>query len=262
MSDTTALALATAGVWAPPALQPPPAWRLACAGCRLPRLGHPHPLGLRTRRPPLRPLRLWLLIRSTPAERRCLLLHALGAAAITITILSPILLPALETLRQPNPQSAIRNPQFSELSRWNPLYAFRREFTNADGRLTYELPNGLYYATLPARPLYFTPVPLAFATLPGLWRIIRRPTPPLLLLLGWLAAIIGSPRGLDLAKRPLHPRLRPTRRDPDRPRPRHPLGAPQPPSHHRHQRPARPRPRLDARQQLPAARQLHRPQRS
>ncbi|MFN8514004.1 MAG: hypothetical protein U0841_15750 [Chloroflexia bacterium] len=194
MSDTTALALATAGVWAllRYSRHRHGGWPALAAGCLAWAILTRWAYALVAL--PCALYALWLLIRSTPAERRRLLLHALGAAAITITILSPLLLPALETLRQPNPQSAIRNPQFSELSRWNPLYAFRREFTNADGRLTYELPNGLYYATLPARPLYFTPV-LAFATLPGLWRIARRPTPPLLLLLGWLAAIIGFHAG-------------------------------------------------------------------
>ena len=81
-----------------------------------------------------------------------------------------------------------------QVYRWNPLHAFRREFVTADGRLVYPWPNGLYYASLFARPLYFTPL-LALFALPGLWRVVRRPTAPLLLLVGWVAVVLGFHAG-------------------------------------------------------------------
>jgi hypothetical protein len=85
---------------------------------------------------------------------------------------------------------------------WNPANALRREFVSTDGRLQYRLPNGLYYALLPAHPFYFTPL-LAIFILPGVWTLRRRATargggqgPRLaLLLLGWPAMIWGFHAG-------------------------------------------------------------------
>jgi hypothetical protein len=140
---------------------------------------------------------LWLLFRAAPTDRRRALLHALVATAVACAVLSPILPPALDILRQRSPQPAAHSPQFTadlQVYRWHPLTAFRREHTTADGHLTYPWANGLYYATLLARPLYFTPL-LALVALPGLWRIARRPTPPLLLLIGWIAVVAGFHAG-------------------------------------------------------------------
>ncbi|MCB0241174.1 MAG: hypothetical protein KDH08_21660, partial [Anaerolineae bacterium] len=55
--------------------------------------------------------------------------------------------------------------------------------------LSYRWPNGLWYAVAPANRFYFTPL-LAPLLLPGLWAVVRRKAAaPLLLVVGWAAAI-------------------------------------------------------------------------
>ena len=61
-----------------------------------------------------------------------------------------------------------------EVYTWSPLNFARREFVTVDGRLSYRLPNGVYYGLSPAHPYYFTPL-LALAAAAG---VVAGPTPP------------------------------------------------------------------------------------
>jgi hypothetical protein len=78
---------------------------------------------------------------------------------------------------------------------WAPQNALRREFDTADGRLSYSLPNGLYYALAPAHRYYFTPLLAPFIAL-GLWRLARRSSPDTgLLTAGWAAVVLAYHAG-------------------------------------------------------------------
>lgn len=135
----------------------------------------------------------WLVARSVGPERLRMVRHAIGAGAFGAALLAPLIWAALPALLP----AASRDPSFAAdllVYRWRPLNMVRRDFATADGRLTYILPNGVYYATLLARPLYFTPV-LAWPLLLGLWRALRRPTPQLLLITGWLAVVLAFHAG-------------------------------------------------------------------
>ena len=190
MSDTTGLAAATAGIWAlvryghrrhgvwlalaSALLAYAILTRWAYALVALPCLAYG----------------CWLLSRTASGERRRTLQHFAIAAIIACAILSPVLWPLL-TPQRANPQSFAVDLQ---VYRWHPLNALRRAFDTADGRLVYPWPNGFYYATLLARPLYFTPL-LAWLLLPGLWVALRRPTAPLLLLVGWAGSVAAFHAG-------------------------------------------------------------------
>ncbi len=115
-----------------------------------------------------------------PLRRR--LLHSAGAAVVGLLLLSPLLVPAAAGPTAPTVESAPFAGSF-QVYAWDPLNALRREFTTTDGRLSYRMPNGLYYALAPAHRYYFTPL-LAVLLLPGLWAALthgRR-------ILWWLAA--------------------------------------------------------------------------
>ncbi|HEU5422605.1 MAG TPA: hypothetical protein VFU72_03610, partial [Nitrolancea sp.] len=118
---------------------------------------------------------------------------SLAALAVVVAILGPIAGPALAGLVQ----HAALAPFATDLQvySWQPLNAFRRTFATADGQLAYALPNGLYYASLPARPAYLTPL-LAWLILPGLWLLARRRDLALwLLLAGWAASVFAFHAG-------------------------------------------------------------------
>ncbi len=195
MSDTTGLAAATAGIWALVRYgQRRRGGWLALASALL-------AYAILTRWAyalvalPCLAYALWLLIRATPGERRRTLFHTILATAIALAILSPLLQATLPVLI---PRSAFPAPRSFAIDlhvyRWHPLNTLRREFDTADGRLAYPWPNGLYYATLFARPLYFTPL-LAWLLLPGLWVALRRPTAPLVLLVGWAGTVAAFHAG-------------------------------------------------------------------
>ncbi|MEX1184827.1 MAG: glycosyltransferase family 39 protein [Gemmatimonadota bacterium] len=189
MSDTTALACATAG-----------AWSLARYG---------------------RSLRLrWLLLAAAalawatitrwiyglvavPCTAYALLVlwhsggrkaagHAAAAALVTGLILGPVLL-AMVASRS---DAAAFGGNFQVYS-WHPARFFGRAFMTADGLLRHELPNVLYYGLAPARWAYFTPL-LAPLILPGIAAVVRRrDAAALLILLGWAGIVfafhIGAP---------------------------------------------------------------------
>lgn len=123
---------------------------------------------------------LYVLWRS---PRRQALVDAAAAAIVVSIVLSPILHRAFVT------DGGSFTGNLSVWS-WNPLNAFRREFVTLDGLLSYQYPNGLFYASAPARDEFFTPL-LAWLLLPGAWALWRRPSPARLILLGgWIAIIL------------------------------------------------------------------------
>jgi hypothetical protein len=78
---------------------------------------------------------------------------------------------------------------------WAPANALRREFDTADGRLSYSLPNGLYYALAPAHRYYFTAILAPFIAV-GLWQAARRRSLALgLLAAGWAAVVLAYHAG-------------------------------------------------------------------
>ena len=141
---------------------------------------------------------LWLLVRW---PFRVKWRHVALAAAAVSLVLAPVWLPALQrAMLRPSPPAApatappaaSQQPAFAgDLSvySWHPLNAFRRQFVTADGLLSYRIANGLWYALAPAHRYYFTPL-LAWFLLPGGWAVLhRRASAPIILLLGWVAAI-------------------------------------------------------------------------
>ncbi|HVC34156.1 MAG TPA: hypothetical protein VNL16_11660 [Chloroflexota bacterium] len=190
MADTTGLALATAGAWALAryARTGKVAW-LVLAGAAL--------AGAVTTRWAYAlvaiPCAAYALLLLSRSNRHRAWLHAAPAILVVAAILGPTLVPTFHGLlfgNRPAPFSADL-----QVYTWNPLNALRRDFVTADGRLTYRLPNGLYYALAPARTYFFTPL-LAWLLVPGLWSVARRPTAgPLFLIVGWAAVVYGFHAG-------------------------------------------------------------------
>ena len=185
MSDTTGLAAATLGVWATARYgrRAQPVWLLLASGALAWALLTRWIYGLVAL--PTAIFALWVMVRrGIPA----LLQHGLAAALVGGLILSPLLFSIASRA-----QSSFTGDL--EVYSWSPLNAFQREFVTLDGRLSYPLPNGLYYALAPAHRYYFTPL-LALLILPGMWVVARRRAfAPLLLLAGWAALVYGFHAG-------------------------------------------------------------------
>jgi 4-amino-4-deoxy-L-arabinose transferase-like glycosyltransferase len=134
------------------------------------------------------PVTLYALYTLWQRPRKTALLHATGAAVVTLLVLAPLFAPVLAFLSGP----AGDDPSFVvdlQVYRWNPLNALRRSFFTADGLLQYRLPNGPYYLTAPAHRFFFTPL-LAGLLVPSLWVSWRKRTVSLLLLLwGWAGVV-------------------------------------------------------------------------
>lgn len=113
----------------------------------------------------------------------------LSAAAIVLLVMSPVLYAVLTGQMDP----ASGRPAFAGdigVYSWNPMNAFRQQFQTADGLLSYRFPNGLFYATTPALPYYFTPL-VAWLVVPGLWTLLHERTPRVLwLVVGWAGIVI------------------------------------------------------------------------
>ena len=197
MSDTTGLALATAGAWALAryAHRPQVRWlllaALALAWATLARWIY----GVVAI-----PLAIFALL-ALPRERRGLG-HALLALAVGAALLVPVLGPSLLLVfTQPAaPASFAGNLQ---VYAWSPLNALSRDFVTADGHLHYALPNGLYYAVLAGHPAYLGLLAPAIAI--GGWAVLRAPRRgrlplaqrwgPLLLVVGWAAIVYAFHAG-------------------------------------------------------------------
>lgn len=193
MSDTTGLALATAGVWALARYgrRSSAGWLvlaavlLACATLTRWIYGV---VAI--------PCAVYAVLMLARLPLRRALAHAGGAAACALLLLAPVIGPAIAPLLQRGNEVAPFAGNFQVYS-WNPLRALGREFATVDGLLRHDLPNILYFGLAPARWAYFTPL-LAPLLLPGAWVALRRRTPALLVLvLGWAFVVfvfhIGAP---------------------------------------------------------------------
>ncbi len=122
------------------------------------------------------------------------LLHVGAPALVVGLLLGPLVVPAAQALTGSSSGLA---PFAGDLQvyTWHPGNALRREFVTVDGHLRYRFPNGLYYALAPAHPFFFTPL-LASFLVPGVWALVRRPTPARLwLILGWAGVVYAFHAG-------------------------------------------------------------------
>ncbi|HEX2620645.1 MAG TPA: hypothetical protein VHL11_10865 [Phototrophicaceae bacterium] len=198
MADTASLAAATLGMWAvihyARSEKPHGGWLALAAGaiayamiCRWIYVAVAVVVA---------PYALWRLIKLARATSpRIAIRHALIAALAAGLILAPVLIATFGTSAS-EPPTYGGNFQY-QLVQWDLFNAFRRSFVNPDGQQTFPLPNGIYYASLPFRTFYLTPLltPLALV---GLWVIARRKQLlPFLPLLAWgIAAyllLVGEP---------------------------------------------------------------------
>jgi 4-amino-4-deoxy-L-arabinose transferase-like glycosyltransferase len=119
---------------------------------------------------------------------------ALAALLVGLLLLAPVLAqPLLGLVQDPSAPAAFAG-NFQVYS-WSPANAFQREFNTPDGTLSYERPNGLYYALAPGNLALFGPL-LAPLLLLGLlvglrtWR-----GQAMLLVLGWAAIVYAFHAG-------------------------------------------------------------------
>jgi 4-amino-4-deoxy-L-arabinose transferase-like glycosyltransferase len=128
-----------------------------------------------------------LLLRDRGGCRRALP-HALLALTVVAVVLGPALVTTVTDVRNEG-RDFTAFAAAGEIYRWSPVTALRREHLTADGVLRYRLPNGLYYAAIPAHSFYLTPL-LAPLILPGLWAVWQhRDARRLILLVGWPATV-------------------------------------------------------------------------
>lgn len=186
MSDATALAAGTAGMWALARYgnRRQGQWLVLAAAALA--------FALFTRVAyvlVLVPAGVVALILLSRQPRRQALRHALPALLVAAVILLPIAWPMLTALFDPQ-QGTLPFAATGQIYKWNPLTILRRVHVSADGVLRYTLPNGLFYTLTPARAFYFSPL-IAVFILPGLWAALRRGKPvSLLFLVGWPAAVV------------------------------------------------------------------------
>lgn len=193
MSDTTALAASTLGVWAlvryGNRLQA--RWLVLAAGALA--------FAVITR------LAYWLVAIPAGTYALSLLLRqpykqalrqVLPAVALATMILLPVFWPMITSIFVPQ-RDFVVFARAGEVYTWSPLTALRRVHVTADGVLSYRLPNAIYYAAAPARAFYFSPLIAAFIA-PGLWAVLRHRARapeirsgrgPWLLLVGWAGSV-------------------------------------------------------------------------
>ncbi len=207
MSDTTALALGTLGVWAvaryghtgrgrwlifaAAALAYALLTRWAFGLVALPATLYALYITLvkarNTQQPTVNSTQLPLTQHQPPRSHILILLFA--AAITVLLILSPVLYAILTQEREPRTSHISFTGDLGVVS-WHPLTAFQREFVTADGLLSYRWPTGLFYPLTSAYLVYFTPF-LAWLILPGFWVIIReRAAAALFLVCGWAGIAI------------------------------------------------------------------------
>ena len=189
MSDTLGLAAATAGAWAIVRYRRTgeARWLAISAGAFAWAISTRWIYGIVAL-----PFAGWALVLLARRPRRTSLLHAAGAAVVGAVILGPTLAPAIAGLVTGG------NAPFAgdlQVYSWSPLNALQRVFMTGDGRLVYNLPNGLYYLIAPATWWYFGPI-LAALIVPGLWGALRRRTVPGVgLMLAWVAVVYAFHAG-------------------------------------------------------------------
>ena len=117
-----------------------------------------------------------------PARVR--LAHVAAAIVVAAAVLSPVLVrPVVHGGGERSFTGSF------EIHTWSPARIFQREFVTSDGRISYRVPTGVYYAVAPAHWAFFTPL-LAPLILLGIGAVVRRRTAaPVVLLLGWAGAM-------------------------------------------------------------------------
>ena len=131
-----------------------------------------------------------------PLPRKTAMRHIALAGITVIVILAPLWVAILQQ-KMFEPADVIAYIGDLQKYGWNPVNALNRVHETNDGVLRYALPNGIYYATSPAHPLYFGPL-LALFGLPGLWFMWqKRSRDIMLLLLAWIGLVmffhVGAP---------------------------------------------------------------------
>ncbi len=195
MSDTTALAAATLGIWAAARYgrqagqgRFAPAWLwLAAAALAWAVLTR---WAAALAAIPCAVYSLGILLRQ---PRRRAWLTALGALTLAAAILWPVWQPAWRYVVGGRAAMA-GQPDFAidlAVVAWDPRHALQRRFETADGVQTYHWPNGLFYAAAPAHRYFFTPW-LAWLLAPGVWALWqRRNWAVATLVIGWLGMALG-----------------------------------------------------------------------
>jgi 4-amino-4-deoxy-L-arabinose transferase-like glycosyltransferase len=192
MSDTTALAAATLGAWALAryARLDRARWLALSAATLAYAIATRWAFALMA--VPCAVYGLYLLVRRARGHWAAAAVQAAGATLAGGVVLAALLGPGLLG-RSPTGTAGFTGDL--EVYTWSPLNFARREFVTVDGRLSYRLPNGVYYALSAAHPYYFTPL-LAPLLLPGSWRVLRRRrVRAWVLLLAWPIMILGFHAG-------------------------------------------------------------------
>lgn len=189
MADTTGLAAATLGYWALARYgrTRQPAWLLlAAAGLAYATLTR-WIYGLVAL--PAAVCALWVAGRSAG---RVGFRHLVPAAVVAGVILLPLAIPLLTRIIDGSNDAAAfaGTLHVYNWDTWQPANFWQNEFaTSGHGSFQYGLPNGLYYAFLPAHRYLLGPL-LALFLLAGLLRLIANRTVPVLLLAGgWVAVV-------------------------------------------------------------------------
>lgn len=199
MSDATALAATTLGMWATARYGRLAGGRRAVAWLWLAALALAWALLTRWAAALVAiPAALYALTILARQPWRRALLGALGATVLAAICLWPVATPAWRYLTGGRAAIADQPTFVVDLAvvAWNPQHAVQRTFETADGFQSYRLPNGLFYAAAPAHRYYFTPW-LAWLLGPGLWAVWRQRNWTLAILVGgWLGLALGFLMGV------------------------------------------------------------------
>ncbi len=188
MSDTLALACATAGMVAAVRYSRAPTLLWAAAALAL------LTFAIETRliyaaagAAAVAPLAYGLMRR----PRRRAALDAAVAIAVALVVAAPMTLPILDAITSGQPAPFLGQAQ---VHGWDPFNALRSSFATADGWLTYSMPTGVFYLLQPVAPYWFAT--LAVLAVPGLWAVIRdRDVVRAAVLLAWPVLTIGFMAG-------------------------------------------------------------------
>jgi 4-amino-4-deoxy-L-arabinose transferase-like glycosyltransferase len=183
MSDTTALAAATLGVWALLRYgnKRRGIWLVlasaALAFAMLTRMAYT-PLAI--------VCACYALLTLRQQQGGVALAHAALSLIVIVAVLFPIIASLLQQLQGGGSQAFLGH---LGPSLWQLRHALQSQFVTGNGIQQYRVANGLYYALAPAHRYFFTLL-LAPFLLPGLWQLWRRRSPACVLLLGiWPLAI-------------------------------------------------------------------------
>jgi hypothetical protein len=121
--------------------------------------------------------------------------HCAVAAVVALVCLSPVLGPASRHVAGSAAESGAFIGDLQVIG-WDASNLFRSEFVGLDGVLRFNVVNAAYYAVVPARWFFFTPL-LAPFILPAVVELLRRRVVvPMLLLFAWPAVTLGFVAGM------------------------------------------------------------------